>query len=454
MRNRILYLVLFSFLSSAICYCQSGYEKLSDNDKTFLDTLQYKTFLYFINEVNPENGLVKDRSTKTSPASTAAVGFAIPIWAIGAEHKWISKEKAAELTIALLRFLNNSKQSADALATGYKGLYYHFLDMKTGERYWNCELSTIDTGLLIAGIRFAAQYYDGKNSTETEIRKLADEISYRVNWGFTKIPDTTKTNPGAISMSWDPKEGLGESGWVGYNEALIMYIVAAGSGFSGAEKGYSQWLKTYELDEPYKNLKHIIFPPLFGHQYSHMFVDFKGIYDGYNKKAGFDYFENSRRATYTQYEYFKKNPNKWEGYDSLCWGLTACDGPGYKYNSDGRVFYDYAARGTSGEKHTDFDDGTIAPTAAAGSIVFTPEIVIPALKNIYEKYGKNGLWGEYGFRDAFNPTIKWYDSDYLAIDEGPIAIMIENYKNGFVWQYCMKDKIIKKGLKELGFIKR
>ncbi len=423
---------------------------LSLSDRKFLDTLQYRSFLFFWNECNPVNGLVKDRSTKDSPASIAAVGFALPIWAIGSEHKWISRNDAVQRTLAALEFFMNSEQSTNPLATGYKGLYYHFLDMNTGKREWSCELSSIDTGLLIAGIRFAREYYIRKDINENKIRDLADSITYRINWDFMNIPDTKKY-AGLISMAWGPEKGLADYGWFGYNEGLILQIIAAGSGYSKYQESYDGWLKTYQWHEPYPGLSHVIFPPLFGHQYSHMFVDFRGIYDKYMKEKGIDYFENSRRATLTQRLYAIQNPKGWQGYDSLTWGLTACDGPGSKYNKSGMEFHDYAARGTSGPNFIHDDDGTIAPTAAAGSIVFAPEKVIPTLEMMKKRYGNKGLWGKYGFVDAFNPTIKWYDSDYLGIDEGPIVLMIENFRNGFVWKYMMKDPVIKTGLTKLGF---
>ena len=424
--------------------------KLSSSDKKFLDTLQHRTFLYFWYECNPDNGLVKDRSTIDSPASIAAVGFALPIWAIGVEHKWISRDEAVKRTLSALNFFMHSEQSKNPLATGYEGLYYHFLNMKTGERMWSCELSTIDTGLLIAGIRFARQYYKLNNKNEKKIRSLADSITYRVNWNFMTVPDSGKY-AGLISMAFRPEKGISDYGWHGYNEALILQIIAAGSGFSDYQKSYDGWLKTYEWHEPYPGLAHVIFPPLFGHQYSHMFVDFSGIYDKYMKKKGIDYFENSRRATLTQRLYAMQNPGGWKGYDSLIWGLTACDGPGPSNNRDGKKFFEYSARGTSGPGIVQDDDGTIAPTAAAGSIVFAPKVVIPALEAMKDKYGNKGLWNKYGFVDSFNPTINWYDTDYLGIDEGPIVIMIENFRNGFVWKYMMKDTIIKTGLKKLGF---
>lgn len=253
------------------------------------------------------------------------------------------------------------------------------------------------------------------------------------------------------NLAWRPEKGLLDYGWFGYNEGLILQIIAAGSGYSNYKESYNKWLETYKWHEPYTGLAHVIFPPLFGHQYSHMFVDFRGIYDKYMKKKGIDYFENSRRATLTQRLYAIQDPNGWKGYDSLTWGLTACDGPGSSYDRDGKQFHEYSARGTSGPDIVRDDDGTIAPTAAAGSIVLAPKVVIPTLEAMKERYGNKDLWNKYGFVDAFNPTVNWYDSDYLGIDEGPIVIMIENFRNDFVWKYMMKDPVIKTGLKKLGF---
>jgi hypothetical protein len=179
-----------------------------------------------------------------------------------------------------------------------------------------------------------------------------------------------------------------------------------------------------------------------------MFIDFRQLPDDYMKRKRIDYFENSRRAVYVQRHYAIENPGGWKGYDSLTWGLTACDGPGEKYNSNGKKFLSYAGRGTSGPEMVFFDDGTIAPTAAIGSIVFAPEIVIPTIINF--KNVKN-LWGPYGFYDSFNPTLNWVNSDYIGIDQGPIVIMIENFRTGLVWNYFMKDPVIQKGLNTLGF---
>ncbi|MFH1197560.1 MAG: glucoamylase family protein [bacterium] len=455
-------LTIIIVLLGRITFCQTGttdypsYEKqnyiMSDDEKTFLDTLQYKTFLYFINEVNPVNGLVKDRSASWSPASIAASGFAIPVWAIGIEKNWITREKAVSLTSALLQFLFTSEQSDDTSSTGYKGWYYHYLRMNDGLREWKCELSTVDTGWLLAGIIFARQYFDKENESEKSIRDLAYKIINRVDWKFFQMSSDSKF-PYAINFAWTTEKGFHPWGWFGYTEAQLLYILAAGCGMPNSDKAYQTWLKTYEWKESYPGLGHVIFPPLFGHQFTHMFIDMRGVADSYLKEKRIDYFENSRRAVYSQRNFAIENPNERIGYDSLTWGLTACDGPGKQYNFDNKEFYSYAARGAVCSSKFDFDDGTIAPTAAAASIVFAPEIVIPTLMNMKEKYGYEGLWGKYGFVDAFNPTANWIDDAYLGLDQGPIVIMIENYNSGFVWKYFMKDEVIRKGMKMLGFEK-
>ena len=217
-----------------------------------------------------------------------------------------------------------------------------------------------------------------------------------------------------------------------------------------AEKSYNAWLKSYKWYTPYEGLAHVAFPPLFGHQFSQAFIDCRNLVDSYMKEKGIDYFENSRRATYVQRQYATDNPKGWIGYDSLCWGVTASDGPTEKYNFDDKEFLGYAGRGTSGPDYNYFDDGTIAPYASLSSLPFAPEIVLPTIKSINEKYGEK-LWGKYGYYDAFNPTANWVNDDFIGIDEGPMLIMIENFRTGLVWNFMMKDPIIQKGLSRLGF---
>lgn len=428
------------------------YEQIPLNQKNFLDSLQKETFQYFMNEMNPENGLVKDRSADWSPASMASTGFAIPVWAIGAEKGWITKEYAAKITLNLINFLLSSEQSVAADATGYKGFYYHFVDMKKGKREWKCELSTIDSGLLFAGLIFARNYYNSQNSTDKAIREGVTKILNRADWDFFTINNPKSDYHNGLSMGWHPENNeLIDHCWWGYNEAIVLFVIAAGSNSKDYSKTYNRWLRDYKWETPYPGLSHFIFPPLFGHQYSHLFLDFRGIYDSKTREKGIDYWENTRRATYVQQLFGKENPRKWVGFDEFTWGLTACDGPGEKYNKNGYKFIDYSARGFSMHGMDWNDDGTIAPTAAGGSIPFAPEITIPTLMNMKYKYGSTGLWGKYGFQDSFNPTAGWVAQDCIGIDQGPIVLMIENYKNDFVWQYFMKDPVVQKGLENLGF---
>jgi hypothetical protein len=414
-----------------------------------LDSIQHKTFLFFLNEHHPEWGIVKDRSAKWAPASIAATGFGIPSFAIGAERNWITRKQAAEITLNILKFFASSVQSNDTNAIGYKGFYYHFLRMNSGTREWKCELSSIDTGILMMGILFARNYYNGDNDAEIQIRSLAAILLGRMDWKFMQMSAKSK-HPNCISMAWTPENGLLNFGWSGYNEGLFLYILAAGTGMENVNKSYDSWLSTYEWKTPYKGLSHVAFPPLFGHQFSQAFIDYRGLADKYMKEKGIDYFENSRRATYVQRQYAIDNPKGFIGYDSLCWGITACDGPGDRYNTGTKKFEGYAGRGTSGTDNTIAEDGTIAPYGPISSLPFAPEIVLPTMKSLNAKFGSQ-IWGKYGYFDSFNLTAKWVDNDFIGIDEGPMLIMIENFRTGLVWNYVMKDPIIQKGLEKLGF---
>ncbi len=422
---------------------------ISKDDETLLDTIQHKTFLFFLNEHHPEWGIVKDRTASWAPASIASTGFGIPAFAIGAERGWITREQAANITLYILRFFANSVQSADTNVTGYKGFYYHFLRMNSGTREWNCELSSIDTGLLMMGILFARNYYDQNSEMENQIRSLAGTLLKRIEWDFFLLPSNAR-HPNTISMAWTPEKGLLDYGWSGYNEGLFLYVLAAGSGMKNATQSYNSWLSTYQWNTPYNGLSHVAFPPLFGHQFSQAFIDYRGLADGYMKGKGIDYFENSRRATLVQRQYAIDNPHGWVGYDSLCWGITACDGPTGKYNFDKKEFLGYAGRGTSGPDYNYFDDGTIAPYASLSSLPFAPEIVLPTIKSIIIKEG-NKIWGKYGFYDSFNKTANWVNNDFIGIAEGPMLLMIENFRTGLVWNFVMKDPIIQKGLNKLGY---
>lgn len=336
--------------------------------------------------------------------------------------------------------------------SGYKGFFYHFLTLDKAIRFKNVELSSIDTGLLMAGILSSMSYFDQDNEIENSIEALSDSLFRRVDW--TWMYGDTST----LSMGWHPEGGFIPAQWIGYNEAMILLIMAMGSPTHPLPaEAWDKWCATYEWDtfEGYENIQ---FEPLFGHQYSHVWIDFKGIQDKYMRGKGIDYFENSKRATLSNRSYCIKNPLKAKGYHEWCWGLTACDGPdNKKIIIDGKPwqFYDYRARGACSFRVV--DDGTIAPTAAGGAYPFTPDISDHTLKYMWETYQRD-LVGEFGFKDAFNLTYitdqtpnGWFDIDYLGIDQGPILLMIENHRTQVLWNVMKKNPYIVAGLRKAGF---
>ncbi|TVQ07632.1 MAG: Tat pathway signal protein [Bacteroidetes bacterium] len=431
-----------------ISHGKVGFPVTAD-DNALLDSIQYQTFLFFRDKVNLEKGLFRDRAREDAPSSIASTAFALPTLAVAVERNWMLREEAAGLTYNALKFLVNSEQSDAVDATGYKGFYYHYLDMETGKRTWESELSSIDTGLLLMGVIFSRNYYSRDNETEGGIREMAEVLLSRLDWSiFNMGPETNQ--PKTISMGWRPEDGLIDWGWYGYNEGLFLYILAAGTGMENIEESYEAWLSTYTWKTPYPGLTHVAFPPLFGHQFSHAFIDFRGLVDPYMKEKGIDYFENSRRATLTQQQYAIENPHGWKGYGEFCWGVTAGDGPGEDYNFGEYEFLGYAGRGAAGPNYNYFDDGTIAPYGALSSLPFAPEIVFPTARYMLENKG-DSIWGPYGFYDAFNETAGWVNDDYIGVAQGPMLVLIENFRSGLIWDHVMQDPIIQKGLNKLGF---
>ena len=419
-----------------------------------LEDLQKRTFRYFWVSADPVTNLVPDRWPTPSFSSIAAQGFGYPAWIIGIENGWVTREDVALKVKNSLKFLYNLPQGAQtSKISGYKGFYYHFLDMKTGSRFKKVELSSIDTGLLMAGILTCMSYFDRDNSVEAEIRQLADSLYRRVEWDW--MFDSTQY---ALSMGWHPENGFIPSWWSGYNEAMILMILAIASPTHPIPaNAWQRWCSTY-IWAKFQGYEHVNFGPLFGHQYSHLFIDFKGLQDSFMLSKGIDYFENSRRATLANRAYCISNHLGFSHYNDSIWGLTACDGPkATVIQSDERQIriHSYSARGAAANYLV--DDGTIAPTAAGGSIPFAPEICIPALRAMYTLYGDK-IYGMYGFKDAFNPFYKdqnnefgWYDIDYLGIDQGPILIMIQNYYNQLIWNILRKNSYIREGLIKAGF---
>jgi hypothetical protein len=401
------------------------------DDAAFLDLVQQTAFDYFWYETNPQNGLIKDRSTDTSPCNIAAVGFGLSALTVGIDRGWISREAGRARVHTTLAFLWHSPQGPEQDATGYKGFYYRFLDMRTGQRVWQSELSTVDTALLMGGVLHVQHYFNQDTAAEVEIRTLAEALYRRVDWTWMQV------RPPKIGHGWQPETGFLPYDWSGYNEATILYLLALGSPtFPVSDAAWEAWTSTYAWQSHY-GFDFVMFPPLFGHQYPHIWIDFRGIRDAYMRDKGIDYFENSRRATLANRAYAMANPMQWDDYSEHVWGMTASDSP-----------TDYSARGAPPAHN---DDGTITPTAPGGSFVFTPRTSLAALRYMYETY-RTQLWGPYGYRDAFNPSEEWVGTDYLGIDQGPIVLMIENHRSGRIWEAFMQNAAIQRGLERAGFV--
>jgi hypothetical protein len=423
---------------------------LSDNA---LLKLQRDTFGYFLHETNLRNGLVPDNTRKGAHSSIAAIGLSLATYPIAVERNYIPRSEAVARVLTTLRFFWNSEQSPEPDATGYKGFYYHFLEMESGRRAWRCELSTIDSTILIAGGLAAACYFDQEGEQEQEIRKLADDLYRRMEWPWML------SDSGKVLMGWRPEDGFLPWCWEGYNESILLHVLALGSPtFPLPEQTYKAFTSTYLWQEIYGRellLNHYS-GPLFIHQLSHIWIDFRGIQDEFMRDKGIDYFENSRRATYTQQAYAMRNPNQFRGYGEYGWGITASDGPGpAQLMIDGieRQFFDYEARGVPFGP----DDGTLAPWAAVASLPFAPEIVLPTLQYFNDAYAE--MTSEYGFKCSFNPTFRdgnssekgWISKGYYGLDQGPVVLMIENYLSELLWNLMKKCSYITNGLRRAGF---
>lgn len=446
---------------------------LLPQDERFLDQLEERTFRWFWDLANPANGLVPDRAPSPSFSSVAAVGFGLTAYPVGVERGWVTRAQARARVLATLRFLLAAPQGAAAAGmTGYHGFFYHFLDMGTGRRFKDVELSPIDTALLMAGVLVDGSYFDAAagapgdpRGEEAAIRAAAEELYTRVDWRWMQ------PHPPDVALGWTPESGYIPYAWRGYNEAVILYVLALGSPTHPVdEEAWRRYTSTYLWGESYGQ-QYLAFTPLFGYQYPQLWIDFRGIRDAFMRAHASDYFESARRATLAQRAYAVANPGGFRDYGPEIWGLTACDGPGdFTAMIDGRsrAFHGYWARGAAPTGVR--DDGTIAPTAAASAIAVAPEIALPAMEEMARRYGGR-LLTRYGFLDAWNPTLRappagpprrvergsvdpgagWFDSDALGIDQGPIVAMIENYRSGLIWRLMRRNPHLVQGLRRAGF---
>lgn len=389
-------------------------------DDEFLDELERRSFQFFWEQANSENGLIADRtkadgSTNFPVASIASVGFGLTGICIADERGWIKHDDAYQRVLTTLRFF------AEKLPHEH-GFYYHFLDMKTGDRAWKCELSPIDTTLLLAGVLTARQYYKG-----TEVEELATKIYERADWPW--MLDGGQT----LAMGWTPEGGFLGGRWDGYSEHMVMYLMGLGSpSYPLPAETWQVWKR--EPVVTYSGRTFLQCPPLFTHQYSHAWVDF------HDKRDAFaDYWRNSVLATLAQRQFCMDLQDRFPKYSENLWGITSSDGP------DG-----YKAWGGPPATTQPVVDGTVVPCAPGGSIPFAPRECIAALRNMYDQYGDR-IWQKYGFADAFNPHTGWVASDVIGIDVGITLLMAENHRTGFVWKYFMQNPEIKRAMQLAGF---
>ena len=418
-------------------------------DEMLLD-VQRAAFDYFRHEANLENGLVLDKTTRDWPASIAAMGMALTAYAIGVERGFMTRAHALERTLTMLRFLMRSEQSESPTASGHQGFYYHFLDMTTGRRVWQCELSSVDTTILIAGVLFAAAYYQRDSAEEKEVRELADALYRRVDWQWMQAGRAT------VCHGWKPETGFLEWHWEGYDEALILYLLGLGSPTHPLpQEAYDAWLSTYEWKDV-EGISYLHAGPLFIHQMSHVWVDLRGLQDAFMRAHDSDYFENSRRAAQVQQRYAIRNPLGHALYGEHCWGVTASDGPGALARGhpvNGRVFHDYVARGVPEGP----DDGTLAPWAVVASLPFAPEIVLPTIANFRRM--QLHVANPYGFKASFNASypadrhheVGWVSPYHFGINEGPTLMMVENHRSGLIWRLMRRCPYLVAGLRRADF---
>lgn len=417
-------------------------------DEALLDGLQHGAFDYFLQNINRFNGLIADTTRKGSPASIAVVGFALSAYPVGVERGWMTRRDAVERTLLVLRFFMDSDQSGNPDATGYQGYYFHFLDMDSGKRVWLSEVSLIDTGFLMAGVLAATAYFIADTPAEAELRRLGDALYRRVDWRWAQPVGA------AVTHGWKPECGFLNYGWEGYSEAILLYVLGLGSPTHPlTEQSFPAWTVTYQWENLYGH-EFLYAGPLFIHQFSHAWIDFRGIQDRFMREKGCDYFENSRRATYVQREYATRNPHSFTGYGADCWGISAGDGPGATPRlvaGRRQAFYGYAARGVPYGP----DDGTISGSSTLSSLVFAPEITLPALRHMATRGPR--VTAQDLRASGFNATVSeagpggWVSEGQFGLDQGIIVLMIENYRSGLPWRLGRSIPYIAAGLRRAGF---
>jgi hypothetical protein len=419
-----------------------------ESDEALLDRFQRAAFGYFVDTFNPTNGLIADNTRPGAPSSIAVVGFALSAYPVGVERGWMDRDEAAARALTILRFFWNARQDGGHDATGYKGFFYHFLDMATGARAWRCELSTIDTALLVAGMLTAAAYFTEDRPAESEIRTLADAIYRRVDWAWAQAGLAT------VRLGWKPRKGFLSFDWEGYSEAILLYALGLASPtFPLSEGSYAAWSRSYKWKKIYA-CELLYAGPLFIHLLSHAWIDFAKLRDEFMREKRSDYFENSRRAVWIQREYARRNPRGYLGYDENGWGFTAGDGPGRgTVIIDGRKrrLFGYVARGAPFGP----DDGTLAPWASLAALPFAPESALLALRRLCTRHPR--MVGDSRLPSGFNPSLTedgpdgWVSRGYFGLDQGIVVLMVENHRSGLIWRLMRRCPYLGQGLRRANF---
>ncbi|HSU58822.1 MAG TPA: glucoamylase family protein [Bryobacteraceae bacterium] len=390
---------------------------LSSEEDSLLEDLEKASFQFFWEQADPKTGLVKDRCNvrtddHSTVASIAATGFGLTGICIGQQRGYIPFVDARDRVLTALRFLWTQMPN-------HRGFYYHFANASTGERIWDSEVSSIDTAILLCGILTCRQHF-----RHSELTRLAYDIFNRVEWTWLS-EDTT-----LLPHGWSPESGFLPYRWDYYSELMMMYLLGLGSrSHPLPDKAWDAWKRmTFE----YEGIRYIgSFAPLFIHQYSQAWFDFRGKRDRYT-----DYFKNSMTATEVHRRFCIELGKRFPDYSEDLWGITASDSQ-----------YGYVVWG--GPPEIGPIDGSVVPSAAGGSLPFMPQGTLRVLKTIRSKYG--GAWSKYGFVNAFNPLTKWYDTDVVGIDTGITMLMAENLRTSFVWNTFMKNPEARRGLERAGF---
>lgn len=391
---------------------------LSDEDDQLLEEMEKLNFQYFWDQASPQTGLVKDRCKFTGKgdssivASIAATGFGLTALCIGEMRGFIPRVPARDRVLTTLRFLWKKMPT-------HRGFFFHFADINTGDRIWDSEISSVDTAILLCGILACRRHFE----EHSEISLLAYEIFNRVDWSW--LSEDTSLLP----HGWTPEVGFLPYRWDYYSELMMMYLLGLGSlTHPLPPAAWNAWKRT---KFNYDGITYIgSFAPLFVHQYSQAWFDFRGKRDKYA-----DYFQNSVLATEVHRRFCLELGKQFPDYSDDLWGITASD------SAKGYVIW-------GGPPTTGPIDGTVVPSASAGSLPFAPPATMRVLRNIKNKYGL--AWCKYGFVNAFNPLTNWYDTDVVAIDTGISMLMAENLRTGFVWQTFMKNPEAQRGMELAG----